>query len=275
MRVTNTIILVVLPMLLMSGSAFSQWVVAEQQTVAYSQGIGRVAWTRPKDLKAIFAVPHFTSGPRIKCSGELYECDIEVLPRDIAITQDARMRELEAATDLHRTLQNASDGSLKISAYGKNKDVIYSMVRGGAPQRLRAFGYALRGTAVIKFDAIITNTSDLSLILDLVDAARTVDSLGMWALKFGDYKAACDKRFPAYSDVNERAFLASPFAKVDLILFFMNQDPSLSERAVRDGLKRVRESYLQSFDSERQDQQSFCEGFPRWIAEASKDVQVK
>jgi hypothetical protein len=75
----------------------SQTVSATQETRAYSYGIGRITWTLSRDLPAVFAVPHWTAGARILCAGKKVECEIQVSPRDISVSNEERRKQLESA----------------------------------------------------------------------------------------------------------------------------------------------------------------------------------
>lgn len=249
----------------------------EQQTFAYANGIGRITWTLPKDLETVIAVPHFTAGPRIKCASKRYECEIEVGPRDISITNEARLGQLEAA--VNPFLKQATESNFKPLAHGKDKRVIYTTLhdnRPSTPFRYLTVGYAHKGPAVIKFTALTNDAVDTIAILSLVDEAKAIDALEMWALRFGDYKAACEDRFPAYKAANEKAFQASPFATVDVAGFYMRSDPSLTRDDIDKTLKTIRASFAESFDRDpKAKRQAFCEGFPRWIVEAATGLPEK
>ena len=68
----------------------AQSLAGKQVTRNYA-GIGDIAWSVPKDLDAIFAVPHYTAGARVMCQSPRYECEVSVTSRDISITPDERM----------------------------------------------------------------------------------------------------------------------------------------------------------------------------------------
>lgn len=278
MRLKRNIVWTLLPALCCcTGLSVDRSMDAAQRTVGYSYGIGRITWTFPKGLETTFAVPHFTAGPRIKCTSKRYECDIEVGPRDISITNEERLGQLEVA--VKPLVERTSEKTFKPFAHGKDKSVIYVTLhdrRSSASFRYLTFGYSLKGPAVIKFEARTNDAIDTIAILDLVHTAKATDALGMWALRFGDYKAACEERFPAYGTANEKAFNSSPFATVDITRFFMQLDPSLTLDDANKALGTVRVSFAESFDKEPKDKrQSLCEGFPRWIDEAAKDVEAK
>lgn len=263
--------------LLCGSSCFGQPVSDKQETINYAYGIGRITWTIPKDLEVIFAVPHWTAGPRIKCANTRYECEVEVGSRNISVSDDQRLSELEDR--LKPAFQYASDRTFKPYRHGIDKSVVYTTLddsRPSEPFRYYTAGYALRGPALIKFEAITNDTADTIAILNLVHSAAAVDALEMWAFRFGDYKAVCEDRFPMYRADNDNAFASSPFARVDLVRFFMQRRPSLSEEETRNELAAARQGYAKDFDGlPEAERRSFCEGLPRFIAEAAKDVQAK
>ncbi len=77
------------------GPGLAQSLAGKQVTRNYA-GIGDINWSIPKDLDAIFAVPHYTAGARIMCQSPRYECEVSVTSRDISIAPDERMRSFEA-----------------------------------------------------------------------------------------------------------------------------------------------------------------------------------
>jgi hypothetical protein len=135
-------------------------------------------------------------------------------------------------------------------------------------------GYAHRGPALIRFEALTNDAADIDAVLNLVHSARALDALQMWALRFGDYKSACEARFPDYKAANDRAYASSPFAAVDLVQYLMQSDSSLTQESIRESLDAARRQYAANFDKEPPSRRrEFCEGFPRWVAEAAKDVR--
>jgi hypothetical protein len=261
-------------LILWAHPAAAQYVVTEQSTVLYSQSIGRITWMSPRDLEAIFAVPHFTAGPRIKCVSKAHTCDIEVASRDISVRSEERLSQLRAAA--MPLLQYTVDKTLTPFTHGEDKSVVYITVRNARSSRYQTLGYALKGPAVIKFQAFTNTPADLVPILELVRSAKAIDALESWALRFGDYKAACEDRFPQYRAANQDAFLASPFASVNVARFIMKMDSSLTEDKVQASLDATRTSFARNLDRESQEKkQAFCEGFPQWISDAAKDLPSK
>jgi hypothetical protein len=169
----------------------------KQEAVPYRQGVGRILWIFPPGWTAVFAVPHWTAGARVLCSGKDFDCEVQVLGRDITVSDAERRQQLEEA----------------------------------------------------------------------------IDALAMWALRLGDYRATCETRFPAYREANDRAYAASPFAAVDVMQAFRQLDPSEPEEAVRHGLAQARHGFAQEFDLDTAERRrAFCEGFPRWVQEAARDL---
>ena len=248
-----------------------------QETLFYSYGVGRITWTIPQDLGVILAVPHWTAGPRLKCANRRYECEIQVGPRDISISTERRLSELEATTKPF--LQHASEKTFKPHRHGVDESVTYTTLhdpRPTEPFRYLTIGYAPRGPAVVKFEAFTNDAADTVAILNLVHSAKAIDALEMWTFRFADYKAVCEQQFPMYKTENDAAFASSPFATVDVVRFFMQQSSSSTEEGVRQQLDAARQSYAKEFVGRSQSEQhSFCEAFPRLIGEAAKDVQAK
>jgi hypothetical protein len=264
-------------LLLISSSLAQPTLSGKQETRYYTYGVGRIAWTIPKDLEVIFAVPHWTAGPRLKCANRRYECEVQVSPRDISISAEQRLSQLEATAK--PSLQHASEKTFKPYRHGIDKSVIYTTLhdpRPAEPFRYLTIGYAHKGPAVVKFEALTNDAIDIVAILNLVHSAKAIDALEMWAFRFSDYKAVCEEQFSMYKSDNDAAFTSSPFAAVDLVRFFMQQNPSRTEEGTRKELDEARQSYSKEFDSRPQaERQSFCEAFPRLIAEAAQGVQAR
>ncbi len=58
-----------------------------------------------------------------------------------------------------------------------------------------------------------------------------------------------------------------------MLRLFLKDDPALTEEAARKRLSEVRNGFAADFDrdpSERR--QAFCEGFPKWVAEAAQGL---
>ena len=255
-------------------TAGGQILQSTQETRGYV-GIGRITWTLSKDLETIFAVPHSTAGPRILCKRPRNECEILVYASGIE-TSEKRRSQLEAAVT--PLLQHATEKSIRTFYYGKDKSVIYTTLqesRPSQPFRFTTLGYAVKGPAVIWFEALTNDALDNLEVLKLVDAAKPVDALGMLALRFADYKAVCDERFPNYGAANEAALSSSPFSNVDVVRFVMGY-ASLAEEDARKQLDAARKSYAESFDSQPSARkQAFCENFPLWLTEAGKSLEPK
>src|SRR5262245_27960280 len=90
-------------LVLLSTHCLGQWKPGEdvsgtRQVAGYSYGVGRLEWTFPAGLRAIFAVPHWTAGPRVKCvsekPGQEIECEVEVLARNLQVSREERRRQL-------------------------------------------------------------------------------------------------------------------------------------------------------------------------------------
>jgi len=243
-----------------------------QETRFYSYGIGRITWAIPKQLEVVFAVPHFTAGPRIKCDNRRYECEVQVGPRDISLAEEKRLQELEQIVKPY--LPDAVEKSFKALRKGSVTYATLEDPRPGEPYKYLTVGYTQRGPSMIRFQATTNDSADTAAVIDLVESARAEDALEMWALRFADYTAVCEQRFPGYKNNNSAAFAASPFAKVDVARFFMKQDASRTEATTRRELGAVRERFAREFDAAPQDEREpFCAALPRFIADAAKELR--
>ena len=245
-----------------------------EETVGYRQGVGRIRWSFPAGLVAAFAVPHGTAGARIQCGSQEAPCEVQVFGRDISVSDAERRQQLEEA--LMPMLENALDKQPSFRTYGADAGITYATLQFARPvegYRYMTLGYAHKGPALLKFQQLSVAAPKLDLLLRLVQDARAVDGLAMWALRLGDYRATCESRFPAYKDANDRAYADSPFAAVDVVQEFMKLDPAQTEQAVRDGLAQARKGFAEEFDLDLPERkQAFCEGFPRWVAEAARGL---
>lgn len=266
---TPTSLPLVLPLLVAfacAGPAWSQAPQAAEETRIYS-GVGRIKWTLSPDLRTIFAVPHFTGGPRIMCADNKTECEISVQARAIDKAMDERLAELKAK--VKPLLADAKDKEFRVQYAGADKSVAYTMLEDPRPNqdfRFLVVGFAIRGPGLIQFTAAANEAASYQEVLKIVEAAKSLDALEIWALRLGDYKATCNERFPASATANDAAFASSRFAKVDLVKFLMGNDASLTEEAVRKQLANVRQAFAQSFDAESAERkQAFCSSFPQWV----------
>jgi hypothetical protein len=95
----------------------------------------------------------------------------------------------------------------------------------------------------------------------------------MWAWRLGDYRAVCAERYPELKEANDRAFAASPFASVDVPAFFLQRVESPAPEKIHNMLDEARRGYAADFDRDPEERKrAFCEGFPEWVAEASKGL---
>jgi len=247
----------------------------KREAVAYRQGVGRILWTFPAGWPAVFAVPHWSAGARVKCGGKDYDCEVMVLGRDITVSDAERRQQLAEA--LEPLLPNVTGGKPALRTHGADASVVYATVQLERPAaggyRYLSIGYAHKGPALIKFQMGSAGAPELAPLLQLVSEAKPLDALAMWALRLGDYRATCETRYPAFKAANDRAYEASPFAAVDTVQAFMKLDPAQPEPQVREGLAAARRGFAEEFDLDTPERrQAFCEGFPRWVAEAAKGL---
>lgn len=266
---------------LAAADCLAQWKPGEdvsgtRQVASYSYGVGRLEWTFPAGLHAIFAVPHWSAGPRVKCGGEKpgqeIECEVEVMPRNLQVSREDRRRQL--LSDIEPMLAEAKEKTAEIQSLGD--DVFYVVLehaRATGRNRYFAAGFAHRSTALLKFHAKFGARAALVTFLELVASAKAIDALPMWAWRLGDYRAVCMQRYPELKETNDRAFAASPFAAVDVHAFFLQRVESPTPEKVRNLLEEGRRSYAAEFDGDSvEKKRAFCEGFPVWVAEASRGL---
>lgn len=266
---------------LAAADCLAQWKPGEdvsgtRQVAGYSYGVGRLEWTFPAGLYAIFAVPHWTAGPRVKCGaekpGQEIECEVEVQPRSLQVSREERRRQL--LSSIEPLLAEAKEKTAEIQSLGD--DVFYVVLehaKATGRDRYFAIGLAHRSTALLKFHAKFGGRAALATFLELVAGAKAIDALPMWAWRLGDYRAVCTQRYPDLKDPNDRAIAASPFAAVDVPAFFLQRVESPTPEKVRSMLEEARRNYAAEFDRDPEEQKrAFCVGFPAWVAEASKGL---
>lgn len=249
-------------------------------------GVGRIKWEFPPAFDYTFAVPHFTVGPRIKCKGPHRTCEIRVASRDITVRLEKRRASLVAEFDPY--VQRSIEKAVRIRTFGATPSVTYATLTDSRPApgefRLLTVGFSVNGPAVIHFEIQSDDARDIQKMLDLIQDARTMDALGIWAWRLKDYKIVCEERFPTFKEANDAAFQSSPFSSVDIIGFWhaippsasRQETPAESREEIQKSLERGRESYAKSFDTKPlPEKQGFCKGFPTWITEAAKDVATK
>lgn len=184
--------------------------------------VSRIKWELPKSFEYLFAVPHFTVGPRIKCKGSQYDCEISVASRDISVKLEQRRDEL--AAKLAPYLQRSEEKTLQVRTFGTRPEVTYVTLTDSRPNpgefRILTTGFSVNGPAVIHFQHLSNDLSQIQQILDVVQGARAMDALEILAWKLNDYKTVCEERNPAYKQANDVAFQASPFPSVDIARFW-------------------------------------------------------
>ncbi|HEY5638376.1 MAG TPA: hypothetical protein VIS77_15915 [Burkholderiales bacterium] len=238
-------------------------------------GYGRIVWTLPPAFDARFAPARSSAGPRIACSTERVSCEIAVGARDISQDLESRIPELRAR--MAPELVHAKDPVFRASWFGPGKRVLYTTIedaRAGPAFRFLTVGLAEKGPALVRFWVASQDAVASQEVLRIVESGWAIDAREMWALRLEDYRATCATRFPEFRAANDAAYAASPFAAVDLVQFFISTGPGLTEARVREHLEKVRKGFADSFDREPDARRrAFCEGFPRWVASAARDLQ--
>jgi hypothetical protein len=251
--------------------ALSQNLTGKQETRDYSYGVGRITWTFPEGLEVDLAPPGWTAGARVQCRGEGVRCEVQVDARDISVSDEDRRSELQHAIRLR--LPQQAKQALRIQTRGANPGIAYITLedrRGRDYFRYLTLGYAYKGAALLNFELASDNLADLGPVLALVDGARAIDALEMWTLRLRDLQAVCEERFPAYKEANDRAFASSPFASVDPVRQEVKAEKPSSVVAI--ARQRLME-FVAAFDSNPPERRRFfCEGFPKWVAEAAKTL---
>lgn len=135
-------------------------------------------------------------------------------------------------------------------------------------------GFSVNGTAVINFLLQSNDPNDVSKILEIVQSARTIDALTVWASKLSDYQSVCAERYPDLKAANEAAFKASPFASVDLVAFWTKEGKTREE--ISAASEANRKSYAEIFNQKPESYRvAVCKNFPQWVALAAKDLAAK
>lgn len=251
----------------------SQATNSERDERSYS-GVGRISWQHSQAIPTIFAVPHFTAGPRLLCKSSKIECEINVLSRDISIPFEDRIDELmkQVAPDL----KNATVKTFQAFHHGKNGAVTYTTLedsRRGEQFRFLTVGFATRGTAVLKFHAVTNSALDYEGVLNIVYQAKALDAQEMWALRFADYIAICAERFPEFTEVNSNALQSSRLSSVNTVEFIKRNRPELTTEAAERKLLDGRKGYAKSFDMQSiVKQRQFCQRIPDFLATATSEL---
>lgn len=238
--------------------------------------VGRIKWNLPASPELTFGVPHWTMGPRLLCKGQLRHCEISVAARDITIDLTKRRADLYA--ELEQWVSRSKEKSLQIRSFGTAPEVIYATLTDSRPAPgefiILTQGFSVNGTAVIKFVLQSNDPKDVPKILEVVQSARTMDALPMWAWKLSDYKSVCAERFAELKAANDAAFKSSPFAAVDYVGFWKIDGKTREEIAA--SLEEKRKGYAEHFDTKPPAERlAFCRNFPQWVTAAAKDLPAK
>jgi hypothetical protein len=245
-------------------------------------GIGRIKWMLPKNADFYFAVPHWTSGPRLKCKLEDGErgktpmgsadCEIGVLARDF--TMDAEKRKKEFFDEMQPLLKDVLENSLEIKSYGAGNPIYYVTLtdkRAKEEWRYATVGLYVRGPFVIKFHHLTNDSAELNKVLQLVYSAESLDTLAVFAWKLSDSKTVCDKRFPQLKQINDAAFAASMFAKVDWLKLWYARDPSVPIEKIASGFAKAKDDLAKRFsDGPVAECEAFCKSYPRQVKDAER-----
>jgi hypothetical protein len=251
--------------------ALGQNLAGKQETRSYVYGVGRIAWNFPGTLEADLAPPGWTAGARVQCRGKGIRCEVQVNARDISVPDEDHRRELAHAIRLR--LPNEAKQAIRVQTRGAGGEIVYITFedhRGKDYYRYQTVGYAYKGAALLNFELTSDHLADLGPLLELVEGAKAIDALEMWALRLRDLQSVCEERYPAYKEANGRAFAASPFAAVNPV----RQDAKQEEPSTVAAVARQRlMEFVAAFDSNPpENRRFFCEGFPKWVAEAAKTL---
>lgn len=259
--------------MLVSAAAAAQQAVDPLGLQVYP-GYGRIVWTLAPAFDAKFAPARSSAGPRITCGTPRVSCEVSVGARDISQDLESRIPELRAR--MAPELVHAKDPEFRASWYGPDKRVLYTTIedaRAGPAFRFLTVGLAEKGPALVRFWVASQDAAAAQEVLRIVESGWALDAREMWALRLEDYRATCASRFPEVRAANDAAYTASPFAAVELVKFFISTGPGLTEDRVREHLEKVRKGFADSFDRESEARRrSFCEGFPRRVASAARDL---
>ena len=248
---------------------------ADTQAIRIYQSIGRVKWVIPSDFKYTFAVPHFTMGPRIRCTGPGEECEVRVLSRDLLKTPGDRR---DALTEtLRPDVGHSVEGVVRFHTTGSRQEVSYAVLTDKRPNqeyRLLTVGFAEKGPALLEFHHLSNDEADARRFLRVIEQAEALDTPGVWAWRLSDYIAVCATRFPNYAQANERAFSASAFSGIDIVSAVKTafSIPSPPEQVAAQ-LDRARAGFAESFDRESPERrETVCKTLPRLISDAAQGL---
>ena len=123
-----------------------------------------------------------------------------------------------------------------IQTYATAPTVFYTVLtdpRAGESFKLATRGYVVNGAAVIYFEFLNNEQSDIKPFLDVVQKAVVLDSKEVWAWRFKDYIAACQTNYPEQFTASRAAFDASVFAQVNIDDYFKKAFPSMGGQKAR------------------------------------------
>ena len=254
---------------------------APSEEVQTYRAVGRMKWRAPADLEHYFGHPHRTMGPRFVCKSTRYECEIEVLNRDLSKATADRQEQLLRAMlqDTFNTLPVtlSESGALRSVHYVLLADPKQRYGRLGAlghGYRYMVSGFAEKGPALIGFQYYANEEADFASLLAIVEQAEAMDAVGVLAWRLGDLKAVCAERFPSYREANDAAFASSGFAGVDVVAA-VKAALSLSQSSdeIRANLVTARAGFARSFDAEgRESGEAICRAFPKALSQAMNGI---
>lgn len=245
-----------------------------EATVEYD-GIGPITWPKSPGLKAIVGVPHFSSGPTIRCREYVYTCAIDVVLRNVRYyvrTEQQLLAELKEQFDqLDPPLP--ANAKLRTHASAGRLEVTFVDERPSAKYRFTTAALVIKGPAVMQVFAQSNDSVTNASVLAIATGAKIVHLREVMAYRFGQYVRACNGKVPASKTANARAIAASPFTDVYMLESVRERDSTFTLDQLREARANADKSFLDALDElTPKERERFCNRLPNFVKAAAREL---
>lgn len=238
-------------------------------------GIGPITWPKSPKLKAIVGVPHFSSGPTIRCPEYVHKCEIDVVLRS---TQYYVRTEQQLIAELKEQFDELDpplppNAMLRTHTSPRRLEVTFVDDRPSAKYRFTTAALVIKGPAVMQIFAQSNDSLSNALVLAVATQAKILRQREFMAYRFGQYARACNERVPASKTPNERAIAASPFTDEYLLESARQRDSTFTLGKLQEARANADKSFLDALDElEPKERELFCNGLPRFVRDAADEL---
>ena len=245
-----------------------------EATFGYA-GIGPITWPKSPRLKAIIGVPHFSSGPTIRCPEYVHKCEIDVVLRNVQYYVRTEQQLIAELKEQFEQLDPPLPANAKLRTHARTGrlEVTFVDERPSAKYRFTTAALVIKGPAVMQIFAQSNDSVSNALVLAVATQAKVLRLREFMAYRFGQYARACNEKVPASKTANERAIAASPFTDAYMLESVRQRDSTFTLDKLRDARANADKSFLDSLDELRpKERELFCNRLPTFVKDAAIEV---